>query len=103
MKHILVLQKNDGNIEIFESNFERQIGDVLTINNVKMTVKFLLPNQEAKAFFIREYNKMMGRVKYQEQKSRRADEAAFWANLVRNNPIIRECMETLAMAKRMGE
>lgn len=99
-KQICVIQKaNSQNIEIFYSSFERQVGDNLSSGKVVL----ILANEADKQEFIRQWNAKVNQINYQQQKQAKQQEAAFWANLYHNNPIIRECVETLAMAKRMGE
>lgn len=66
-------------------------------------MKHILVLQAAKQQFIQAWNKHIGRINYQQQKQAKAQEAAFWAQLYNNNPIIRECLDTLAMSKAMGE
>ena len=99
-KQICVIQtKGTKNIEIFYSSFERQVGDNLSTGKVVL----ILADEAEKQEFIRQWNARVNKINYQQQKQAKQQEAAFWANLYINNPIIRECMETMAMAKAMGE
>lgn len=99
-KTIVVLQQKDNrNIEIFYSSWPRQVGDIVDGKKVLQ----ILADESEKSIFIKKWNAAVSKINAQVRRENRIKEAQFWAKMFNSNPLIRECIECLAMAKAMGE
>jgi len=87
-------------VMFFDSSFEREIGDKMEVNGKKYLVIAKLENQAQEIEFVTRHNAAVKMQNAINRRKNRQIEMDFWAKIYNSNPIIRDCIDTIAYCRQ---